>query len=1467
MALGDEVRPWERDDVLVSAMAVEWIAKNVFLVAVPAYRRKVSCELTAVDVPRGTSPLITERVAALLRRVNAAMRIYLRQDLYSNFPEEAYGDVIFSAESKDAATATELHWCSLQEELVLAGAACVVRPSALRQEALLAAEAAVETHRSTSPSSSWLAALQQRERSSLFCLERRCVVEDVMRGDVYRVSWLPSGDFGGREGAPRTLPPLLILDSTVCHSVSTQPGFAALRWSQLHLLRRELIVHVHAVYPCDRDVAFNTQLETYEHLANARGSAAVVMGTSGEEEKSEDVGVALVTLGLGWVRRVTDAGVPRASNLFDVFRAIEHLATAEGSGEAAALWPESEPAACAALGRLWALPPHAAAGLLRFHDMWWRQACWVACSSNGGGGGSTAQQPQVGTTARVWKRSMWCADFHVDPNDEPRVYVHRPLRTLFPLAGLAEWRVRLRGQVNGAVVVRTAEDKRAFLQIEVTATMPAAVWRQLRRSCGYADLDVVRFSPAPGDAVLGKRVKVNITASSFGPEVETRLRVCCTSYTASAFLPSQHTPSGVWHVTEGAWCEEELSVEGTAKEERVFVLDVTVEARDAESMLWTQRGVSKAVYLLSPDLDVDPGDAADGDDEGKEANTTARAAAEKRNESAAVQQSLSYRCSVSVFYELDAAAAADSAGLVSELQRSAAELMYEDVEVLPVGVAEVCGVRGLVGDLFFPSTPPPRTGATPLQERAPVSFTRSLLSSIGAAWWPPAAAALSNPSSAADAASVATSAPWPMTTAMCDAVQESFVVCLAKVAEEECTARQAFLKEVEWHYQVLDQEALNTFPSYQPQPPFPMDDVALPVAAAPSPCLSLRAGDVALWRDAAEPSPTLSLPSSLLPSTVPLSVFAVRPRELFSVASTQKMKTMGTRKTTSGPVSLQEKSYDQQDWAFLRLRFPFLPNVLQCDWERLPLSLRNTERALCESIARDGRIVREPGMLFSTDRIYSTLLSYLALLQAMQASRTSATATASKADPSPLAAVYETLQQGTPSFWDDCKTAMHFSATLFVLPAYQTAEGARPPSHSRPLFLGSRANVVSDAFEIPRSDNAAPEVVAFPLLRDLTTQCVSAAALETFAERVDSTGTPAPAVENLDAGRRPDELRTIDGQGLPWAVAQSGTPLLFHPLPRVAVLASPLVERTEYAPDTLGQLQLDHDTFATVKDAPPAEVAVRRRVVLQYRCANKFSEKSPYKTISYGRVSSVDMFKTLLSDRARGREVQAYMSLLLRRSAGGAKAARGREEREEKERSGESAGEWPDGLLTLHGLPSEALFVHYRSRADLRFTLSTASPPLRHALLQAERSNVGAETVEADLLALLSDAAAAAVRKVYERVRVEQRGSDAAQQIALVFTLQPWDGDTRPYVAVQVFPVHPSDAETTQRVLDQEKVWPQGGRHPGNPHRAFSLVGSRFGRLALAELRIHYSDAEEKFVLSWNEMFETGESAAAAPAA
>ncbi|KAG5494197.1 hypothetical protein GH5_02188 [Leishmania sp. Ghana 2012 LV757] len=53
-------------------------------------------------------------------------------------------------------------------------------------------------------------------------------------------------------------------------------------------------------------------------------------------------------------------------------------------------------------------------------------------------------------------------------------------------------------------------------------------------------------------------------------------------------------------------------------------------------------------------------------------------------------------------------------------------------------------------------------------------------------------------------------------------------------------------------------------------------------------------------------------------------------------------------------------------------------------------------------------------------------------------------------------------------------------------------------------------------------------------------------------------------------------------------------------------------------------------------------------------------------------------------------------------------------------------------------------------------------------------------------------------------------------------------------------------------------MWQRHSVSQGNPYRAFSLYRRRYGRLALAELRVGYGAAADAFCNNWNDAYARG---------
>ncbi|CAD2217851.1 hypothetical protein AGDE_15656 [Angomonas deanei] len=296
----------DRDHALVRVTSVEWVAKNVFLVSVPVYQQKISCELAAVDVPRelgGVSSLVSHAVTL----VNASTRVYLRQDYYSNFPYEGFGDVIF-LNNPHLDAPTQEQWLSLQEVLLRLGVAKITRPTLIRFHHLLDSERCT-AHRQCN----WIEKQIQLEESPPFNKACRCTVLDVVRGDVFFVKWISEKS--------DKLPRVIILDSVTCLREDTEPGFRSLRWSQKRLIGKDLNVTIHSIYPSDKNLANNNQTVLYEQLEHCRVSATYVAGHTNEPVDLEG---ELLTGGLGVIRAPQDASVPRSTNFVKLIELLNN---------------------------------------------------------------------------------------------------------------------------------------------------------------------------------------------------------------------------------------------------------------------------------------------------------------------------------------------------------------------------------------------------------------------------------------------------------------------------------------------------------------------------------------------------------------------------------------------------------------------------------------------------------------------------------------------------------------------------------------------------------------------------------------------------------------------------------------------------------------------------------------------------------------------------------------------------------------------------------------------------------------------------------------------------------------------------------------------------------------------------------------------------------------------------------------
>lgn len=1419
---------WSHDDALLSVSAVEWVSKAVFLAAVPSLQRKVSCELIGIDVPRGTWSSLLDQITATLRAVNGAIRIYLRLDHYSNFPMEGYGDIIFSKEQKAGPAPTELQWCSLQETLLVAGVGCVTRPVVYRAAELFAAE---DKGFFAAAPCGWLRELRQREQSTDFCFSQRCRVEDVIRGDIYRVSWL------SEDAIAASLPPLVILDSTICAALNTEVGFMGLRWSQLHLYRQELFVSIHTMYPGDSAVALSTQVEMYEQLPNVRCTAYLNSATAAHW----DVGLALLQLGYAKLRRVVDAGFPRSANFASLCQWVgteAHRSARDGElSSSAEVASDVELFASKAhmdLCTLWRLPPNCVEGLLEFLGSTWR--CFFMAQATVPSHKQPFNVPRCGATRQAWRQYLHCGDIHSDPSSGPSTCVYRPLRTLFPLDGIAARRERLRGFISAITSTSTTQDpNQHFLQVEVTTVVPQSQWRGVQKSLKQAEVGTICFHPSPSEVVFPGELRVVVNGIVPRSVSRAQLRISCCSYPAEGFALQHHRTSKDWLEVDGTEYAMQLSAMGAGGRSTVYVVDIVLEVRDEFSLEWKRSKVESAVYVLSPHIaaridDVLPGgeQVTSQDDKDKDAAVTM--------EDLKVQHPVDpiFLSKVFFFFKIHGGDVAED-GFVENVLQRCSYLVYQDTLAVAVGVAEINGVRGLVGDLLFFSEATENNAASlsvPSLEDS--QFHLSLLWGIGGLFW---AESELDSSGSTDSSS--------MMAEISNAVIESYALEMDRVMHLECKARCKLLDEIQFSINQVAQKFSTTLPILGGMEiePFALDmrcQVLNPVKT----CLYYFVGATQLWRDVTARGGEVMLIPSAFPSIVPLSLFSAFPVKLFCSSGTHQ-------KSFAPETQSLSALHSSTDFAIRGLAFPALPNIFMTNFEQLPHSLRNTERALCDAVL-EGRAtagsVSTPPLLYASDDVLSKLLAYLFLLQSAQIRRTGG------ATPSCEDAVYSSVRNYCASVWEILKGHLNFSGILYTL---CPSSGATAASDSTDvLYFASHRAMALDAWDVPTQQNRSPEVLSFPLDLEVLRHCVEKVAFEILTTKVTAAPNRPESAKGQCAGgeRFPSTkscINTRNDKALPFGRNDNGTSLLYHPLPWLAVLGSPLVQHTEYSAEALGEIGIDTNIFDSLHER--ADALAQRMVSLSYHCVGTSSEKDPYRGSSHDLFSDRYIYNVLNSHRACGREVIEYMSLLLRQLPSKDDGAAG------------SAAKYRfgDGSLSVYGTACEPLYAHYRSRADLRFTLGTINPLLQEGVRQC-RDGCGdgggddaqlaraVQEFEHDTFQYFAKKAFSILKELQQHIRKMKRNAELPQ-LFLSFTLKLGDDAGYPTLSIIVYRcVEYSDANVVAYEPKPASHATSSSDAPANPYRAYSFTDTVLRELPMAEMIIFYDTDEKSFKWTWN---------------
>lgn len=1351
---------WDRDDELVPIACVQWVAKNSFLVTVPQYQKRIGFELTAVDVPRTLEKSVTDVLHEVLRRVNASLRLYLRQDHFSNAAFEGYGDVIFSLESRGlSGQVLSLRWASLQEELLRCGVGWIIRPTPIRCQQLLEAEASADA-------ATWCGRCRAREKSPAFRLRGKCIVDDVMRGDVYRVRWLQGS------AAIRALPPVIILESVTCFGPLTAKGYRAMRWAQTNVLHHTLEVLVHSVTPCDKDLSNNTQLSEFEHMHHARVTAYLA-------EDAKDLGGVILKTGLGYIQRCVDAGMPRSENFSSLLRLVSTLTEAARLGLGV---PKRSRTALSKFASRCRVPVACASTLLEFMG-----ELWAARVLRGSASEEKADVSK-GLTVFAWHTYMWCGSMYIDPMDEPVEFVHRPLRTIAPLENVVEAGPQLPGYVT-LVTALSANDTtgglpvRNFLKVEVMTHLAANEWQKCMTLFGCKS--TVTFSPSPEEVVYAPTVPLVITFDSLAIESSSQvtMQIASKLYEGKAFDRSCHTISLEDSASvKGTWYETNLSLPvKSVGHQFLFVVDVIATVLDEVTGAELERITAQALYSFDPPNANETIIGGDGDcleelldEENKEMLTHPKAQIGTTR----------FLSPVAFFFELKTEltpavlSSPQACQLAASVQSACRHLLYRDVSCLPVGVGTVNGVRGLLGDL--------RVNSTSESGGGPAAYlSGSFLSKIGAEWW--ATGGLT----------------WPMST-FAEKVQHSV---LQQMIQEEVRSRGDVLQQCSHAY-----EALACFhPTGSSSCHFERRetmDISVPQL------LRLSAGRCEFWQDTqsgAHNFPELS--SIAFPPYVPLALFSCFPRYLFAANPSflQKIGIVPDPHLRPGLFHL--------DWTIMRLSLPKLPNLLRADMEKLPVSLRNVERAFCDFLMRSDPPPRgEAGptreRLFATESVLSDFLSLLFLLHAK------CTLGAEELDAQSSAheqRAYDLFSQNCTNPLD-CYflTNKRFTMSLYVINKEQTTS----PVANTVIFVGRKDTFKLDVMETTGSDEMHhADRMQYPLSKGLLPHLLSAVAFEAFTSNPLPPDEPYDPLTNCAAltHARDHMDRPIQSVGMgPFPMTQS-TPRLYHPVPRFSVLGPPLMTRRECSVEEIMQ-----------NEPEKAKVNVIKTFGFSYRCRLNGKPRNPYKLASYGQLTRAGIQADMAESERKLASARSYFSLLLRRYPVG----------------GGGDGAFPDGMLHMNGTVSEALFVHYRSRQDLRFSLGTVSRYLRHLEVHAGgvAGEEGRESAKAkgeeDLLRKLTDYAAHCICAVVKRVTESSLPSPPPGHIMVAWGTQFDSTTVDPEITALVYPV---DAEYSEQCNPQKR----------NPHQPVNLYGAMIRRIPRHKLRVTYDIKRDDFAETW----------------
>ncbi|KAH8606267.1 hypothetical protein ERJ75_001536600 [Trypanosoma vivax] len=926
-------------------------------------------------------------------------------------------------------------------------------------------------------------------------------------------------------------------------------------------------------------------------------------------------------------------------------------------------------------------------------------------------------------------------------------------------------------------------------------------------------------------------------------------------------------------------------------EEMIFVVDVEVSVvTSGESLRW------QCVYLLTrkkmrsdyeSDLSLDD-DAVEQDDEkansggsdsdadcgaeyGDVATDSAGSLKGAEGDASAnwknPQKVEFHRVAVDFYFELDSGLFESAEDVRSKMRDWSEQLLYLDVQCIPVGIATVNGQRGYVGDILFDlqdnnedeKNDSHCVGSS--DGGGSCASRGSLMSDLQRMRWIRAAC---------------------LPEENCNSWSEvPYLVCKCFIELMRATERRESIFRAricaEWHQELslglkklLNTGAVacsegNCFSHgkveevFQPISLTETDDVALQTADCGShKIFNVSSGSVPCWYHADDsacvvdgagmplcpdrqnvPFPRLS--KTLFPPHLALSSLSIFPRQLFDAYRLHHRSLI--RKDAQ--LTMRQTANLHVDCAFMRLPRPILPNVCASNLERLPVALHNIERIFCDSIIEGGvQHFASPAenTFCAMENVFSTLLSFIFMLRPSEGIDTlSGSARGGNLNHE----VYSLLQNSGRVLAPMDVNHIQCGAVLYRLyPNDSRGSKSFKDGDNSFIFLGSRSGGLTNIIDSSSATLHTNETFFKNVVRVLGIESLGEECVACCGASLDSKSCGGSVIPLLERGGA--ECYPMASRGIGSRPLHNSTPRLYHPFPWLTLLGAPLFVHDEPAPSSLGSVS-------------PGQME-RRHVALTYTPLNTKARK-PYRSFSYGRFSRNAVHSQQQKQAASGLEVRKYFSLLLRAHSS-------------PDAGTPQARRFADGILHVYGSPNEPMFLFYQSRQQLRFRLGAHWPFLLDSDKGAASDHdADSSGVEEQLLEQLAKVARDIVEEVVNKTAGDYYpvshtpGEDDGERkkikvppsrVFLLFSfssLSPSRVDKK--LRVSVFPIDEQDNGFED---EEQMMWQAEGGHAlrgsKNPHRPFRMRDNVFSRRARHVLVVTYDKGRDKYNCDWDADYE-----------